>query len=128
MEQAAELREPPYGFSAEFPAGVYELTAVAEDWAGNLGESEVVRIAIGMELPPEPEGSTGAMSESSGGGDTSAGEAGTGGGESSGGSDGGEDTSAAEDDGSSGCGCRSQDPGSAGWLMFGVIALLRRRR
>ena len=128
QEQAAELREAPYGFSAEFPAGVYELTAVAEDWAGNVGESEVVRVAIGMDLPPEPEGSTGGDEGSSGEAGTGGGEAGTGNGESGEGDSSGGDTGTNEDGDASGCGCRSTDAGAGGWLLLGLLPLFRRRR
>ena len=125
QEQAAELREPPYGFSAEFPSGVYQLTAVAEDWAGNIGESEVVRVAIGTELPPLPEESTGAADGSSGEG--SSGDAGTttamGDASSS-----GDEPAPEADAGDSGCGCRTGDTGPMAWMLFGVVGLLRRRR
>ncbi|MGH1344502.1 MAG: trypsin-like serine protease [Nannocystales bacterium] len=126
QEQAAELREPPFGFSAEFPAGVYELTAVAEDWGGNIGESETVRVAIGAELPPLPEASTGAADASTGD-DTSDGEAGTAA-ESTGGTGDGESSGAPADDGDSGCGCRSEGSGGSSWLLLGLVGLLRRRR
>lgn len=134
-EQPAELREPPFGFSADFPAGVYELTALAEDWGGNVGESEVVRVAIGVELPPLPQGSTGGADGSSGGSEGTDADAGA-----------AEETSAADgstsgDDGStgatdapgsdgadSGCGCRSDGSRGGGWLMLGLLGLLRRRR
>ncbi|MEM6293644.1 MAG: trypsin-like serine protease [Myxococcota bacterium] len=128
QEQAAELREPPFGFSAEFPAGIYELTAIAEDWGGNVGESETVRMAIGMELPPLPQASTGAVDESSG----SDGEVGTGEGttasdaESSGG--GTDPGPAADAQGDSGCGCSHHAPGGASWLFTGLLSLLLRRR
>ncbi len=129
QEQAAELREPPFGFSAEFPAGVYELTAIAEDWGGNIGESETVRMAIGMELPPLPQASTGAADESSG--DES--EVGTGDGttasdgESSGGGS-ADPSPAADADADSGCGCSHHAPGSASWLLVGLLGLVLRRR
>ncbi len=127
MEQPAELREAPYGFAADFPAGIYELTAVAEDWGGNIGESEVVRIAIGMELPPLPEESTGA-------GDDSSGDAGTGDGSGSTSDPGSGDGSSGgptpgADEGEPGCGCRSDGSSGTSWLLLlGIAGLFRRRR
>jgi len=126
QEQAAELREPPYGFNAEFPAGVYELTAIAEDWGGNVGESEVVRIALGTELPPLPEESTGAADASSGG--TSVGDPGTDGSSGSPGGDSSGGDQPSNDGDASGCGCRTDGPAGAGWLLFGLLGVLRRRR
>lgn len=128
-EQPFELREPPFGFSAEFPAGVYELTAIAEDYGGNIGESETVRVAIGTDLPPLPEASTGAADASTGDG-TSEGEVGTGAGSSSGsGATGnGESSGAPADEAESGCGCRSEGSGGASWLLLGLVGLLRRRK
>ena len=127
QEQPAELREPPYGFSAEFPAGVYELTALAEDFGGNVGESETVRIAIGTELPPLPEESTGAADASSGDSSGDA-EAGTAAETSVGDSSGSTEPPSGADEGDSGCGCRSQGPSGASWLLLGLLALRRRRR
>ncbi len=129
-EQPFELREGPFGFSAEFPSGVYELTALAEDYSGNVGESETVRIAIGAELPPLPEASTGAADASSGGDSTGDGEAGTGDTTTSAGSTGAGETgdAPASDGGDSGCGCRSDGSGGSAWLLVGLLGLLRRRR
>lgn len=73
--QSLELREPLFEFAAEFPQGGYELVAIAEDWAGNVGRSEVVRIAVDAELPPLPEpGTSSGAADSSGGGDDSEGD------------------------------------------------------
>jgi MYXO-CTERM domain-containing protein len=112
----------PFEFSnVNFPQGQWELVAIAEDWAGNLGESEPVLIGIGEEpIPPEPMTS----SSSSESGDAS---------ESSG------DTGDEDDDGStgevgmntpeeSGCGCRSTRGGGM-WtlLLLGLLGVRSRR-
>ncbi len=128
QEQAAELREAPFGFSAEFPAGVYELTAIAEDYGGNIGESETVRVAIGTELPPLPAASTGSADASSGDGGSGdeVGTAGSGTSDASEGSGSGE--TPADDGDTSGCGCRSDRPGRGSWFLWGLFGLLAVRR
>jgi hypothetical protein len=103
--QPFELRDPPFEFTAEFPQGGYELVAIAEDWAGNVGRSDVVRIAVDADLPPLPDPGT-----SSGTADSSGGHQG---------SDGAADTSttstgvASGPDGSTG-GANQADTGSTG--------------
>jgi V8-like Glu-specific endopeptidase len=91
----------PYEFEgAVFPEGAYLITAIAEDTAGNVAESEPVGIAVGDVEPPEvDEGGTGGV-----------------------------DAGAQEDD-EVGCGCKAA-PRSAnfGVFLLGVIALGRRRR
>lgn len=105
----------PYAFkNAQFvEPGVYELVAVAEDWAGNVVESDPVAIGIGdADVPPEPE-----PEPSDESGEAEAGET-------------GDDTAGARDDASSG-GCRVSPTGSSGWtLLFGLglLGLVRRRR
>jgi MYXO-CTERM domain-containing protein len=51
----------PYLFAnAGFPDGGWVLVAIAEDWAGNITESEPVAIGVGQDPPePEPEPETG---------------------------------------------------------------------
>lgn len=120
--QDTELRDPPYTLSATFPNGVYELSAQAEDYAGNVGESEVVRIAVGTELPPLPEASTGTVEDT---GDDLPDESTDTGGEDDGTSDAGQDE---DEDG--GCACSTQERSGLGWawaLLVGA-GLVRRRR
>ncbi len=143
--------EPPWRWNAvAFPPGVWELTAIATDWAGNETVSAAVVIGIDAEPPPRPEppGSTG-ESEDTDAGDggsssgESAGEGTTVGSSGSGATDGGgttdvddlPPTSGAEtsldDDG--GCSCtagRGGDSTGGGGLlgMLMGLGLLRRRR
>jgi MYXO-CTERM domain-containing protein len=61
----------PWGFSGAVfnTEGVFELVAVAEDWMGNVVESDAVAIGIGnAEVPPEPtdEGEGGSEDEGDG--------------------------------------------------------------
>lgn len=60
--------EAPYVFNANFPDGVWEIVAVAEDFFGNVGRSEPVLIGIG-ETPVDPTGGDG-DSETGNGGDS----------------------------------------------------------
>lgn len=118
-EVAADLADP-YAFkNAQFVSpGVYTLVAVAEDWAGNIVESEPVAIGIGdTEVPPKPEPEP----ETETGDEGSTNDAGTDGGTSFGADDGG---------GGSGCSCTSTpDAGSRGWpLLLGLSLLGLRRR
>ena len=122
----------PYGFTgASFPdEGVYQLAAVAVDYAGLETISETVNIGVGDAEPPPSETtgtSTSAGGEDSGSGDTG-GEAGT-----------GETGVGAGDEGGgdSGCACDVRDESGAGWGalgmfgmfgMFGVVGRRRRRR
>ncbi|MFV8752917.1 trypsin-like serine protease [Nannocystaceae bacterium ST9] len=104
--------------------GVYELVAVAEDWMGNIVESDPVAIGIGDAMvppPPDPDPTEGGgESGGEGSGDSGVGDTGNG---DEVGADGGSD-------GSSGSGCSIPDePARAPWLVLGVVglALLRRR-
>lgn len=115
--------------------GVYELVAVAEDWMGNVIESDVVAIGIGdVEVPTEPSDEGEGEGDSQGEGESDEGDQG----------DEGVDTNADEvgaegvaDGGRSGdSGCSIADEGdsrnsrSSGWLLglVGLLLLRRRRR
>ena len=103
----------PYTFAgATFPdAGVYELVAVAEDYAGLIGRSDVVAVGVGdVEVPDPPTGEEG-------------GEAGTAGGETGEGGD-------PNADGEGGCACNASPNGAplGSLALFGLLALRRRRR
>jgi hypothetical protein len=95
--------------NAMFPEGVHEIVAVAEDHAGNVGESDTVRIGVGEEVPPDDPTDTG---ESGGGGsDDGADGGGTGG-------PGPDMWPESDDDERGGCGCRSRP---AGGLPLGFL-------
>jgi hypothetical protein len=126
MVQEIELREPPYAFSGNFPQGGYLVIGTAEDWAGNVGESEIVRFAVDADLPPLPEEETSSSgSDSSTGtpdpttttGDATTGEPETG--------SSGDDPPAGGD--ADGCGCRSGAPRGIAWFALLVVAAARRR-
>jgi MYXO-CTERM domain-containing protein len=119
---------PPFGFSnVTFPAGSYEIAAQAEDWAGNVGESEPVRIYVAVEPPAEDE--TEATEE----GDSEQTEEGE---PDSSDSDPEPDTEDGVEEeadmAGEGCGCAYQGSrsGGLGWTLvaFGLIAGSRRRR
>jgi MYXO-CTERM domain-containing protein len=107
----------PWEFgNAQFPVGGWILVAVAEDWNGNVGESEPVAIGVGQDPPEVP---------TTGDGD---GDGETGGPTSETGSDLGDPGI----DGDSGCAC-SATPADAGaplGLALGLLGLcgLRRRQ
>lgn len=122
-QSVAADQADPYAFmKAQFVApGVYTLVAVAEDWAGNVVESDPVKIGIGdADVPPEPEPEDSGDDEAGEGedeaGEDEAGEDGTGG------------TAGASDGGGGGCRVSSTAP-SGWWLLlgFGVLGLRRRR-
>ncbi|MEX1363456.1 MAG: trypsin-like serine protease [Nannocystaceae bacterium] len=125
QEQPVRDEYPPYGFAeVPFPDGVFEIVAFAEDWAGNVGQSEPVVIGVNAEVPdPPPPGadSTGAEPGTSDGDGTPGS---TGGGE---GSSGGDDAGAADDDGG-GCSCRSGGSGTPGLGLLLLAVLGWRRR
>lgn len=118
---ATDLADPYAFVNAQFPAsGVYTLVAVAEDWAGNVVESDPVAIGIGdADVPPEPEPDPDTGEEEAGEGEEEAGEGESGG-----------DTLGASDDASSG-GCRVSSTAPSGWwllLGLGLLGLGRRRQ
>jgi MYXO-CTERM domain-containing protein len=99
----ADNQEPYVFDGAVFPEGSYVITAIAEDLAGNLAESEPIGLAVGDVEPPDV--------------DT--------------GDDGGtgEDDAAGDEDGGKGCGCTSTDAHpAASLLLLGLLAVRRRRR
>jgi MYXO-CTERM domain-containing protein len=106
----------PYEFAnAAFPVGSWTLVAVAEDWNGNIGESEPVGIGVGQDPPA-----------TTGDGDGDGGGTGTGGPAADGGFGGG--GGMAEE----GCACTAGPrEGGGGALGFGLALLgllaLRRR-
>ena len=132
--------EPWVFEDATFPAGTYELVAVAEDWFGNSAQSLPVTLIVGdggtdTGEPPDPDTGDGdgdgdSESDSDSDGDTggtSDGDTGTSAGESGGGFPGSPNL----DD--EGCACSSSgEPGRGGALGFGLgllaLVSLRRRR
>jgi MYXO-CTERM domain-containing protein len=124
-EVAEDLADPYVFKNAQFIApGVYTMVAIAEDWAGNIVESEPVAIGIDAEVPPMPEpdpdtGDETGSSDETGGPDT-------------GGPDGG--TTLGGDElggGDQGCACSSTTPGRGEpwWLAaFALLGFVTRRR
>src|SRR5690606_17983879 len=115
---ASDLADPYAFIGAQFSnEGVYTMVAVAEDWAGNIVESDPVAIGIGdAEVPPEPEpepepSETGGEDDPGTGDDLGAGDQGRGG-----------------DEG--GCACNSTPSSPSPWWLFAGLGLLglRRRR
>lgn len=144
-EQPLTDKYAPFEFpTVKFPKGTYEIVAVAEDAAGLIGESAPVVLQIGPVSMPDP--TTGSMEES--GAPEESGATGEGGSESDTPTSGEPPTS--DDSGltnasltaplttdtpmdadDSGCGCRSEPPGSQGlWLLLllGGIGLHGGRR
>lgn len=122
--QIATDPSAPYEFEAEFPEGVYELVAVARDYAGLETASAAVNIGVGDAEPP-PSGTTGTTT-TAGETDTGTGEAGSEG-EVGTGDEGPGVGEAGED---SGCACAADNRNaSPAWLLAGFVVLgLRRRR
>jgi len=135
-EQPVSDKDAPYAFPVQFPKGMYELIAVAEDAAGLIAESQPVVLEIGMDEEPvdtTTNGETGESGATGTPGETDApdvtGEVPTT--DASNGEGPGSTTTpiTATDppmSGEDGCGCRSQPPAySALWLL---ALLVRRRR
>jgi MYXO-CTERM domain-containing protein len=117
-EVAEDLADPYLFKNAMFGgAGLYTMVAIAEDWAGNIVESEPVAIGIDTEVPPmpEPDPDTGDETETGGSGGTDSGEpdGGTGGT-----TLGGLDAGSGE-----GCACNSTPGRGAPWSLA-IVALL----
>ena len=114
-ELVSSESSPPWAFeNAQFPAGSYTLVAVAEDYSGNVGESEAVTFTVG--------------GEGSGDGDSE-------GGSEEGGLDEGLDGGTGfdggfDDRGTEGCACSTRDSETPlGWGAMLLLALgLRSRR
>jgi hypothetical protein len=123
--QAVVDEEPPYEFgNVAFPAGTWELVAVAEDWAGNIGESEPVKIGVGGPVMEDPGEGDETGGDGTGTGDT--GDVGETGVDADG--DGGtSDEGPGMDEGGGGCGCAAAPRGIAGLGLLPVLSLLRRR-
>jgi hypothetical protein len=128
QDLGVESTIPPHSFDTRFPEGLHEIVASAEDHAGNVGESDTVRIGVGVEVPPPDPTDTGDDGDSGDDGSDDGGsdDGGTGGP--------GPDMWPESDDERDGCGCRSR-PASPGGLplAFLLIALAplatpRRRR
>lgn len=129
---------PPWAWPINLPPGVWDLQAVATDWAGNEAYSESVVVGVDTDPPPKPDPpagtSTGAGADSTGddpenppaADDTGAGTTTTGA-ASDGGSSGDGGAQSSED---GGCGCRQRAaPASTwAWLLFAGLAGRRRRR
>ncbi len=131
MDLGARDEYPPYEFAAlQFPDGIYEIRATAEDWAGNVAMSETITIGVGMPVPSDedtgdPDGSTSADD-----GDTT----------SATDPDDDDDDESDDDDGDStgpdqtddggggGCTCRASGPGAAPWLLLPILYRRIRRR
>lgn len=120
---------PPYKFAAvKFPAGTWEIVAVAEDAAGLVSESAPVVVTVGMSAPPA---TTGEMPTT--GGDDSTATGNTGGtGDTGDSAVTSASTTSGEtvgmDGGDDGCGCRGQGRAPAAWWLLILPVLCRRRR
>jgi MYXO-CTERM domain-containing protein len=121
----------PFGFDAlVLDEGVWTLRAEGSDRAGNAASSAPVIFGVGIDPPPapepEPEPEPEPTDDTAGSDDSPPPLDGTtGNAEESGGSDDTTGTPLAEE---AGCGCRSSgSPGGLLWLVFGLLALLRRR-
>ncbi|MEM6990575.1 MAG: S1 family peptidase [Myxococcota bacterium] len=115
----------PWIWNAGFPAGSYELTAVAVDHAGNASEPVTVCFGVGEPGCESLEGGSSsggeAVDDTAGGDDDGDGTGGTGDGT------GGDD--AGQDDEASGCGCRNTTaPAPGSLLLLGVALIAIRRR
>lgn len=138
-EQPLTAADPPYSFNVGFPKGTFEIVAVAEDAAGQVGESPPVVLEIGVVETPDTTTTTDPTSESgeAGPGEETATPEETGDVPTSDASNGSiADTGAtltsvtATDpgmEGEDGCGCRSQPPASAALWLLALFGVRRRR-
>lgn len=124
VQELADEIEPWEFNNVNFPQGQWELVALAEDWAGNIGESEPVLIGIGEQpTPPEPMTTTDASSS----GDIDGTSTSTTG-EPEDDDEGSTGAAAIDTPEPSGCGCRSGGPQrGVPWLVLAALAILRRR-
>ena len=118
----------PYQFAINLEAGVYTLSAIATDLAGNSAESAAIDIGID-EAPPADDAGEGPSEDSA----EDAGEASDDGDGDDGSDDRGADATDPAlppgfglDGGAAGCGCRTADPLASSWLLA-ILVLLRRR-
>ena len=122
----------PYQFAIDLAPGVYTLSAIATDLAGNAAESAAIDIGID-EAPPADDGGNGPGADSAEdeGGATDDGD------DDEGDDDGGDDRGADAtdpalppgfglDETAEGCGCATEPSSARSWLV--AIALLLRRR
>jgi MYXO-CTERM domain-containing protein len=103
--------DEPYSFPVAFgEAGQYEIVAIAWDWSGNSARSETALIGVGDAGPLPPDPTTGGSDDGTGDGWVPA----------------------MDGDEAGGCNCSTTDRGTqggtGGWLLIGVLALVRRRR
>jgi len=117
--QDLEDWDEPWGFEdVVFPEGEYEIIAVGEDPFGNVGESDPVRIFVGMDAPdpPDPTGTDGTGTD---------GDSGTGPGQDDGASSGGGGGGAADGRGDAGgCGCRATGREDGALWALGLLAAI----
>jgi len=122
QDVGVESTVAPYVFdNAMFPEGVHEIVAIAEDHAGNVGESDTVRIGVGEEVPPDDPSDDGDSGND--GSDDGADDGGTGG-------PGPDMWPESDDDERGGCGCRNRPAGGPGLLllMLALVPLLAPHR
>ncbi|MCA9710455.1 MAG: trypsin-like serine protease [Myxococcales bacterium] len=125
QEQPVRDGYPPYAFAdVPFPDGVYEIVALASDWAGNVGMSAPVTIGINAEVPdPDPD-STGTAGSETGDLDGTSTTTGSDGDDSTGSTGPG----ASDDGGGGGCGCQGHPGGGSGSGALVLLGLLGLRR
>lgn len=148
-EQPLTDSYPPYTFNVNFPMGTWEIVAVGEDFAGNIGESAPVVVGVGE--PPDPttgdpttgDPTTGDPTEDTDTGGTSGGETGdsvdpttgdpsagpTTGDSLTGGVGTDSDTGGMDEEG---CACAVDSGDNRGWaatslMLLGLVGLRRRR-
>jgi MYXO-CTERM domain-containing protein len=119
----------PYEFAAQFPPGVYEVSAVATDYADNEGFADPIIIGVDEDPPSQGDGA----GDGSDGGDDGGGDGADDGGD-DGGGDGGNDGGGGadwtdDDSRDEGCGCTATPAPTYGLgLLLVGLARGRRRR
>jgi hypothetical protein len=129
-QAAGEDFAAPYGWNSQFPPGIFELSAQATDYAGNVGTSAIVTIGVDMQPQPDPGGTEGTGSGGSAGGTDGSGTGMTGTADGGPITDSGTGSGGEENGGDDkGCGCSTQRGGASALLLsLCVPALVRRRR